>query len=725
MKLIIAEKPDMMRKIATALMGNKYTGEKVTIGKITMNLALHNNDIVVCCCSGHLYRYLMPKEIDEEYAKWSLNHLPLQLDTIPMVPTDEQFPKACLRMIKSYLDNPAINEVICACDADREGESIAREVIYGIKETSQKASKLFNSRTYSRMWYNEVTDEPLREAFKNRRPLEDYDNIYYSAKARQLGDYLVGINGTEAVTVKFGSFLNIGRVVTATLNMIVTLEDEIKNFKSKDFYKIIAHTDKDFDATYLIPNDNENRFYDKKMAENTIKKIGLGKAIVTKCEAKETKTNAPKLYSMTKLQADMNRKYGLTAHETLDIAQSLYEKGFTTYPRTEEECISESFAEKICDNLDGFPIFDDIVEIIKDNNYTLSSNVISKNQSEAGAHEAITPSTATINPSKFNTLTDVEKNVYKAILERFLENFFPPAVYDNLKVELDKDGYCFGTSFKALKSQGWMQVISSDMNNENIISLKKGDIVNIDELELVESKTVPPSRFTEASLIETMKNPTAYVVDKSDKDIIKEVNGIGTGATRDAIIESLKKTQYVKLDKKAIVPTEKGMTLIHNLPSDELKSVKLTADFEQKLKLIYQGKYDWNVFLKEIQKFVDQFIEKIKGCDSVKIENTNEREVLCTCPNCGSQIIENKLGYGCSNYKQCKVQIFSNALEKRFKKKTITKKQAIEMFTKGITSKKASGLVSKSGKEFEAYITYHFNKDAQYPNEINISFDKN
>ena len=181
MKLIIAEKPDMMRKIATALMGNKYTGEKVTIGKITMNLALHNNDIVVCCCSGHLYRYLMPKEIDEEYAKWSLNHLPLQLDTIPMVPTDEQFPKACLRMIKSYLDNPAINEVICACDADREGESIAREVIYGIKETSQKASKLFNSRTYSRMWYNEVTDEPLREAFKNRRPLEDYDNIYYSA----------------------------------------------------------------------------------------------------------------------------------------------------------------------------------------------------------------------------------------------------------------------------------------------------------------------------------------------------------------------------------------------------------------------------------------------------------------------------------------------------------------------------------------------------------------
>lgn len=155
-----------------------------------------------------------------------------------------------------------------------------------------------------------------------------------------------------------------------------------------------------------------------------------------------------------------------------------------------------------------------------------------------------------------------------------------------------------------------MQVISSDMNNEKIISLKKGDIVNIDELELVESKTVPPSRFTEASLIETMKNPTAYVVDKSDKDIIKEVNGIGTGATRDAIIESLKKTQYVKLDKKAIVPTEKGMTLIHNLPSDELKSVKLTADFEQKLKLIYQGKYDWNVFLKEIQKFVDQFIEK-------------------------------------------------------------------------------------------------------------------
>lgn len=726
MKLIIAEKPDMMRKIASALMGSSYKGEKVTIGKITMNLALHNDDIVVCCCSGHLYTYLMPKEIDEKYTKWSLDNLPFDFKDVPMTPSNDSFPRACLRMIKSYLDNPDVDEVICACDADREGESIAREVIYGIASLNAKSKKLFDSRKYSRMWYNEVTEQPLRDSFKNRRPLSDYDNIYYSAKARQLGDYFVGITATEAVSVKYHNMLNIGRVVTPTLNMIVKLEDEIRNFKSTDFYKIVAKVDSGFEAVYNVPDSNDNRIFSKTQAENLIEKIGTGKAVIESADIKESKSNAPKLYSMTRLQADMNVKFGLTAHETLDIAQKLYEKGFTTYPRTEEETISESFAQKICANLDGFPIHSNIIDIIKENNFKLSSNVITKNQSDAGAHEAITPSTAKISTAKYDELSAIEKRVYNSILERFLANFFPPAIYNTLKVVVNKDGYKFNASFKTLKKKGWLYVSNQneDADNEPFIDMKQGDIVNIDELELVSSKTVPPARFTEASLVETMKNPVAYVSEKGDKDIIKEVNGIGTGATRDAIIESLKKHDYVRLEKKSLVPTDKGMQLIHTLPSEELKSVKLTADFENKLKLIYQGDFTKEEFLKEINEMVNDFVSKLKNIT----ENTtiyNNVQGICKCPHCGGQITENKFGFGCSNYKNgCAVQIYTNALEKRFKKKTITKKQAIELLTKGITSKPVSGLVAKSGKEFEAYLTYNYNEGGQYPNEINITFNK-
>ena len=733
MILIIAEKPDLMRKLGNALLKGNISKKQKTVAGRTINVALEDSNIIITCSHGHLYRYKYPNEIDEEkYKTWSMDHLPLMFDDIPLIASSDAFNKALISSTKELLERSDVTEVVCACDADREGESIPRETINMIAASSTKVRKLNSTRTFTRMWYVEQGESQLREAFKNRKPLSYYDNIYFSAKARQFADYKVGLTATEAMTLKVGqkgNVMTVGRVQTPTLRIIVDLEKEIRNFVPQDFFKVNAITDTGIIGEYKIPNSKDNRFEKRDDAKSVVDKTGIGPAKVIKAETKESKQNPKKLYSMSSLQADMNRKYNLTAHQTLEIAQKLYENAFTTYPRTEEECVSEEFAERIQECMKNneviFPYHSDVLNEILENNYKLSSNVISKLSQEIGAHEAITPSTSSVSADKISHLSDIERKVYFAIVERFLQNFFPPAVYDVQNIEFERNNSVFFAQFKALKKKGYLTV-SSDVeeSNDNLVKLNVGDTVKIKELKILESKTQPPARFTEASLIEMMKNPVKYLDSKDEKDIIKETSGIGTGATRDAIIEGLKKQNLIEIQKKSVVPTDKGMFLIDAIPSELIKSVSLTAYFETKLKDIYNGNYTFEQFQKEIDNLMKKFIDEVKNMNVNKTEISNKNSnvnVLCKCPNCGKNIVISKFGYYCED-KECGTKIFVNHLEKSLGLKNINKTQAKELFTKGKTSKKVK-LKNKSGKEYEAKLTYTYEKDKQYPNNVWITFD--
>lgn len=731
MKLIIAEKPDMMRKFAQALLKGPIKKTAKTVGKIKMNVILENDDIAITCSHGHLYRYKRPEEISEKYKKWQMENLPLNFEDIPLVASTNAFDKLLISVNKELLERPEITEVICACDIDREGESIPREIINMLEASSAKIRKLNKTRTFSRMWFVEQGDGPLKEAYKNRKPLSVYNNIYYSAKARQFADYKVGLSATQAMTLKCGgkgAVMTVGRVQTPTLRIVVDLEKEIRNFVPVDFFKINAITKEGIIGEYQIPDSKDNRFSKSDDAKKVIEKTGTGKALITKVQTKEAKQNPKKLYSMSSLQADMNRRFNLTAHQTLEITQKLYEAAMVTYPRTEEECVSKDFASRIQNAMFNgsleFPNFKKAFDTIISNNFKLNSQVIAKESTEIGAHEAITPATTNVTLEKVKALSDTERKVYLAIVERFLENFFPPAVYDVQTVEFERNGSIFAAQFKALNKEGYLFVnnASEGDKTKELKKVNKGDSLAIDKLELVSSKTQPPARFTEASLIDMMKNPVKYVDDKDEKSIIKETHGIGTGATRDTIIEGLKHQDLIRLEKKSIVPTEKGIQLIDSIPSELIKSVSLTAHFEQKLKEIYDGKFTFEKFQEEVHELMNKFVEEVNKMDA-KVYNheASKDNVLCKCPHCGKNIVVNKFGYFCED-KKCGVKIFTTQLEKSLHCPMITKTQAKELLTKGKTKKKVH-LLSKAGKEYEAYLTYEFKEDEKFPNNVWIAFD--
>lgn len=725
MKLIITEKASSARSVATALGASKRYNEHT----------LTNGELLITNCHGHLYRPKLPKEVDEEkYTKWAMKNLPIAFDDLLLTPSEDKMNRALIKNIKELLELDDVDEIVCAGDADREGESIPREVIYDLENKYSKIRKLNRNRTFTRMWYTEMNAPHLSNSYRNRKPLSKYDNVYMAQKGRATADYNVGMTGTQAMTVKFGggSVMTVGRVQTPTLRIIVDLENEIRNFVPKDYYKVVAHTKEDIDGEYTNSSLDGNKFFSKKEdASSVIDKTGTGNAKVVEVLNKESKVYPKKLYSMGTLQSDMNKKYGLTAQETLDIAQKLYEQGFTTYPRTEEEVVSEAMAFALQSSvMNLLPVFDEYTNEIVSKGYKLNKDVIAKGGTFEGAHEAITPTTANVSESKFNSLQEQEKKVYLAIVERFLQNFYPPAIFDIQKIKFERKGSIFSSDFRALKSEGFLKIGNNKLEYDDIQKIKEGDILNINELELVESKTTPPSRFTEATLIEMMQNPIKYLDSKDEKDIIKETKGIGTGATRGPIIENLKKQGLIEVKKKVIYPTDKGMELIAKIPSDLIKSVSITAYFETRLKEIYEGRYSIEKFLVEIKNLLKTFVEDI---DKMSSDTTSKystatkkdaisHEVLCKCPKCGSNIIVNDYGYFCEN-KDCGVKIFKTALEKSLGLKTISKTQAKELFSKGKTSKKAKFVSKKTSKDYEAFLTYKFDKSMQYPNAVWISIE--
>lgn len=714
MIVIIAEKPDMMKKISNSLSSGSPRKEK----------GYHSDgNFVFTNAIGHLVENKKPNEIDDKLSKWDLKVLPFYFDEIPLKVSDKT--KTQYALLKKLTTHEKVTEIVNACDSDREGELIFRNILKTFPKTKLKGKK------FSRMWLTATTPQAIKKAFEERRDLRDYNNLSDAARARSVADYLVGMNGTMAMTSAFAGYknvLSIGRVQTPTLKIIVDLEEKIKNFKKENFWTllgIIENEDNSFEASYFNKNLDKNRFFKKEEAEKIKEKIGLGDIEVVKVSDEDKNVNPKKLFNLSDLQIEAGRKHGFGAQSVLSIAQALYEKhSLISYPRTDENNISKEFEKDTHDIVKTLGLFEDAVKEILDKNYKVKSSFV-VNKEKIGSHEAITPVLNQNAKKVLNDLTDQEKKVYQIIVQRFLESFYPPAVKRVQKAALRRNGEIFQAQVENIKELGYMKVNPPTKKEEAIFpKISEGDILDLKEVKLNLGETKPPARFTEGSLIQTMKNPLKYVDEAKLKEILKENQGIGTEATRASIIEGLKNRKYISLDGKNIFPTEKGIELIKTIPSERIKSVALTGYFEEKLKRIANGEESDQKFLSGIKKlnetFVADVLQKQKENPQPK-ENKFNNSKITDCPNCGGEIVTSKYGYFCKE--KCGVSINREALKKLFNLKTITEVQAKQLFEKGKTDRAVKLHSKKKNKDFSAHLTYKFTEGEKYPNNVWFEFE--
>ncbi len=707
--LIIAEKPDVARKIADSITS------KVLKKKGLLECSKDDINYTISYCVGHLVQLMMPKEINDKYKYWNYNTALFDFNNIPLKFSDYSLEQA--QVVVELLKDTKFDEIVNACDSDREGELIFRN-IYTFSKTENKK--------VTRMWLKAMTKEAIYESLVDRKESSLYDNIGKSAKLRSYVDYHIGLGATMAMTHATNNLTTIGRVQTPTLRMIVDRHIEILNFVPEEYYKIFVYCDeKKIKASYYLDGtDTEKddlKLRSKDEVDKIVEETGLGTANVISSISKDEIKKCNKLYSLSSLQVDMNVRYSFSAQEVLDIAQSLYEKhGLITYPRTDENTISEEFAKSISKIIPRIPIYQEHCKKIVDNKWKINVDVVTK-KSEIGAHEAITPTLDIVDLTKLKKLNPNEKKVFAAILIRFLQNYFPPAIFTSQKIIIERNSHKYFAKFEKLVQLGYRELEPKETLEGEVLPLKTGDTVLIQEFEINEEKTKAPKRFTEATLIKAMKNPSKYLIDKADESILKEVEGLGTEATRAGIIENLKKQLYLEMEKKYFKPTDKALKLIEDIPSEIIKSVQLTADIEKKLKEVSKGELDANIVFNETKDLMKQFIVEMKGSKIKKYVPPVERpkvDTFCKCPICNKSIVLKELGYFCEDAK-CGVGIYKNNLEKFYKYKNINKTQAKELFSKGITSKKVK-LVSNE-KEFEAFITYKYDETNKYKNKLHYS----
>ena len=708
MILIIAEKPSVMKNIIDARLEDytpvRYKG--YAMGK----------NVIYTHCIGHLLTLKMPNEIDDKYTFWALKDLPFNFKDIPLKindPVNEQY-----QIVNNLLHNDKVSEVINACDSDREGDLIFRNLY---KYSHPHVGKI------TRMWIESQTPEGIKESFSTRLNETEYNNVYFAGKARSYADYIIGLNSTRAMTCKFGgkdNVLTVGRVQTPTLRILVDTEKEINDFHPQKFYKIQATgliNGSEIVGNYINEELDQNRFMKKEDCEEVIKNIGIGDALILEASTTLRKEKPKMLYSLSDLQVDMDKRYHMSPLDVLNTVQSLYETHkLVTYPRTDENHISKELANKVISIVKSLAVHDDIKNEIIEKNYKINPIMIAKK--DIGAHEALTPTGLKVNKDYLKKLSISEIHVYMAIVERFLASFLPDAEISKQKVVFKRNEAIFETTFEACTSLGHRKAYTygkkENEKDKPFIKAFKGEMINITKLDCVEGETKPPSRFSEGSLIKMMKNPTKYVADKADKAVLKEVEGIGTEATRASIIDELRKRKLIEdFDKKYIKPTTKGINLIETIPSEDIKSVKLTAYFEKRLSEISKGEFSCDDFLDEINKLIFDFVSQIKGIDKTKLDI--ERTKLCDCPICQNPIIEKQNLYGCIN-KDCDVAIFKNSLNA----KLITRTQAKNLLLHGNSETKVL-CKSKNGNDFEALMTYRYDKNAKYHNVLGFDFNSN
>ncbi|KGR85800.1 DNA topoisomerase III [Lysinibacillus odysseyi] len=619
--LVLAEKPSVARDIANVLKCNKKG-----------NGFLEGDKYIVTWALGHLVTLADPETYDNKYKTWNLEDLPMLPERLKLTvikQSGKQF-----NAVKSQLNRSDVNEIIIATDAGREGELVARWVI----------AKAKVNKPIKRLWISSVTDKAIKEGFNNLKPGKAYENLYHAAVARSEADWYIGLNATRALTTRFNAQLNCGRVQTPTVAMIAAREDEIKNFKPQTYYGIEAQTDT-VKLTWQDANGNSRSFHKEKI-DAIVKSLGRQDAKVVAIDRKAKKSFAPALYDLTELQRDANKFFGYSAKETLNIMQKLYEQHkVLTYPRTDSRYLSSDIVATIPERLKACGVGEYRQLTNKVLNKPIKASKAFVDDSKVSDHHAIIPTEGYVNFSAFN---DKERKIYDLVVKRFLAVLFPAHEYEQLTVQAAIGNEKFIAKGKTVLNAGWKEVYENrfddeestdDVKEQLLPRIEKGDVLKTKLIAQTSGQTKPPARFTEATLLSAMENPTKYLEtgDKKLADTLKSTGGLGTVATRADIIDKLFNSFLIeKRGGKDIYITSKGRQLLDLVP-EELRSPATTAEWEQKLELIAKGKLKKDVFINEMKEHTKEIVAEIKSSDKkYKHDNISTK----SCPDCGKPMLE-------------------------------------------------------------------------------------
>lgn len=685
MRLIVAEKPSVGRDIAGALGGGRR-GEG----------AIRGNGWTVTWALGHLAELAPPDAYGEEYKRW-------RMETLPILP--EKFkvkvsPKTRKQFdaVRGLMQDPSVTEVVNACDAGREGELIFA-YLYGLSRCRKPVLRL---------WISSLTPEAIRSGFESLRegsrmkPLED------AARSRGEADWVVGMNATRAYSVRFGSpgnVLSVGRVQTPTLKLLVEREREIEDFKPEKFWTVHARFAREgltYDGVWF--KKKQNRLSEKGKADEIAWKVRGGTGVVQKAEKKTASEKPPLLYDLTELQRNANARFGFTAERTLRAAQSLYEdKKLITYPRTSSRYLSGDMIgglKKRVDAAGGLPELSRFArELLQKPKLPISPRIV--NDEKVTDHHAIVPT----NRRSSGNLSSDEAKVYDLVARRFLAVFFPAARFENTTVVTHVRGETFLSKGRVVLEAGWRALYPDGVGGKKdkeppvLPPIEAGQEWDVAKVGVKEGETKPPPRYSESALLGAMETAGKLVEDEELRQQMKD-SGLGTPATRAATIERLIRVGYVEREKKSLVPTQKGRSLISLLGESPLGSPELTARWEERLAKMEQGAEGRPDFMADITRFTTGLVDEVRGMRGERVvpPSRGTREPLGTCPKCGSPVVETKKSYGCSAWKTNRCDF---AIWKQVSGKRLSQSQAKQLL-KNRRTPQLKGFRSKTGKPYSA-----------------------
>ena len=596
--LVLAEKPSVGRDIARVL-GCK--NEK--------NGYIEGNKYIVTWALGHLVTLADPETYDKKYKSWDMSDLPIlpkDLKTVVIKKSAKQF-----NTVKAQLNRNDVNEVVIATDAGREGELVARWII----------EKAHIKKPIKRLWISSSTDKAIKEGFTKLKDAKEYNNLYYSAIARAEADWIVGINATRALTTKYNASLSCGRVQTPTLAMILKREDEIRNFKPKDYYTLDILTEKGGNYLKLSWHDKNNSTstFNKEKIENIKKKVLNKDLKIVDVKKSNKKKYAPSLYDLTELQRDANKMFGYSAKETLSIMQKLYEHHkVLTYPRTDSRYLTDDIVDTLKDRIKAVNTSEYSKVCMKLLKTKIKPNKSFVDNSKVTDHHAIIPTEERV---FLGDLSDKERKIYDLVVKRFLSVLCPPFEYEQTTIKGSCEGETFTVKGNKIIKLGWRENYTVDDNEtyDGIIDINVDEVLKVESVKIENKKTNPPSYLNEATLLTEM-----------------EKHNLGTVATRADIIEKLFNSFFVEMKNKEIHITSKGRQLLDLAPKD-LKSPELTAKWEKTLNDISKGKSKKNEFLNEMKNYSKTIVKEIKNSENkFKHDNLTRNK----CPECGKFMLE-------------------------------------------------------------------------------------
>jgi len=661
-RLVVCEKPSVGMAVS-AVLG----------AKTRHDWYMEGNGYLVSWCFGHLAELASADTYSEQYRKW-------RYDDLPIVPPKWEYlikegKSLQFELLRALMSRTDITEVINACDAGREGELIFRTVYYLAGCT----------RTMKRLWISSMEEDAIRKGFDDLRPGSEYDGLYQSALCRAKADWLVGVNGTRLFSILYHRKLNVGRVVSPTLALIVQRESEIAAFKPETYYTVhleCNHAD-------LV----SEKFADMREVDQVKNQCENQSVTVKSVEATEKTENPPLLYDLTTLQRDANRLLGYTAQQTLDYVQSLYEKKLCTYPRTDSRYLTEDMTGTL-------PALTEISARIiggeKPN--TVHTEKICKS-SKVTDHHAIIP-TVSAGTADVSVLPKGEREILTMIARQLLCAVSEPFRYQETVVTFQCGEHEFTSKGKTILQKGWKTWLPEDSTETILPEFYEGDVVAVDDMSVKEGKTTPPKRFTEDTLLASME--TAGKEAMPDE---AERKGIGTPATRAAILEKLIAGGFVERKKynkvTRLVPTNTGISLITVLP-EQLQSPLLTADWEYRLQQIRRGEASADDFIMDITDMMTDLTKTYQVIKGAEVLFPSGREVVGKCPRCGGEVTESKKGFFCENT-ECHFGLWRDNKYFAAKHMTLTREHVEKLLADGQVY--MTGLYSqKTGKDYDAWV---------------------